>query len=736
MARAWKLTMREDEVAELVLDLPEAADNTLNVNTLEELNDLLRELRDRSGVRCLVVRSAKPECFIAGSDLNELYEINDPAAAEQHCASGQQLMDRIESLPYPTIAVIHGSCSGSGLELALACNFRVATDSPKTVFSLPEVSHGVIPAFGGTQRLPRLIGAQRALPMLVFGETLGPVPAFEIGLVDFLAAEAFLEETVKTVTTGIGRRRTRKAVARHRKARGLRDWFRERTPLGQRLMYERAKREALRRTGGNQPAPLECIEVVRKGLSVNIHRGLTLEREVFGLLAPARASKNLIRLELTRQSVRDGHAPSAMMRFNEPWRVGIHGAGEPAGRIAAAFAVSGITTVIQDSDWSRLSASYAAAAAGCRSFGTRRKLTVRDLREREMRLTMHRIIATAASTALRDEQIVVETVSESSSEPAAAVAALEQALTGKPLIVSTNRRDSTDALASGLTHPERFSGVRFFDPAHGASLVEIVPGTKTARETTAHLARLALQIGGLPVIVGDCAGSFINRVVIPYLNDAAVLAEEGVDFARIDQVFCDYGMPIGPFQLIDELGIHTVRGLTEAYAAAYGERMRPSGLFAALKAHDALQGRRTGKGFYLYAQNRRQRANSEVTARISRAFPHRSNLIDEDVLRRPLYLMLNETARCLEEQIAPTPAIADLALVTAIGFPAFRGGILRWADELEPREIVKTMTEYTRRFGPRYRPAALLKDLGERRAYFYDAVAHRTPRAQSPPPES
>ncbi len=718
MANAWKLTVANNGTAELLFDLPGEATNILSAQTLEELNDLLRELRPRKEITRLIVKSAKPNVFIADADLAEFRRITTAAAAEHTCAAGQQIMDRLEALPFPSVAVISGACLGAGLELALACSFRVATDEPETVFGLPQVNLGILPAFGGTQRLPRLIGTAQALPIILSRKQIDAKRAYRLGLVDRLAAEAFLDETVDRFVQELGQRRRRTAIEKRRRSRGRATRLWQRTPPGQRIIYDRCKREVLKRTAGHHPAPLQALEVVRRGTNTNLHRGLALECEAFGELAPSRVTKNLIQLALTQAELRHQAILSSGVVPQKPKQAAVLGAGVMGGSIAWLFSNSEIPVTMKDLEWARIADGYRRAAEIYREPGEHAKLD-----ERETRRKMHYITGTLGYRPLRRAEIVIEAVAEDLQLKRTVLAELEVEV-HEETVIATNTSSLTVAkIAAGMRNPHRFAAMHFFKPVSRMPLVEIVAGEQTDPETLRRLAHLAVRLGRTPIVVGDCPGFLMNRMLVPCLNEAAVLVEEGVEFAQVDRVFTEYGMPMGPFRWIDEIGIDAVYEMIETLAGTYGERMRPSSLLAMVTEEMALKGRKGGKGFYIYGAGTKAHPNGELITRISRKFPIRSNLINEDILRRPLYMMLNEAARCLEDNIVASPQFLDMALIMGTGFPAFRGGILRWADELEPAEVIKTMAEYTRRFGKRYTPSAMLSELGSRNRFFYDPGA-------------
>jgi len=728
----WKQSVRAEGIVELAFYPSESSGNALRLSDLEELNDLLRELSKDREMRLLVLRSGTPGIFSESTEPAELRGIEDASAGEEFSATGQQIMDRIEALPFPSLAAINGSCADAGLELALACNYRIATEEHHTVFGFSQTELGVLPGFGGTQRLPRLVGAAKALPLIVLGKRLTTDQALEIGLVDTPAAESFFEETIGEFIDRVVHRRGRRAIARRRESRRRGTRLLERTGPGRKLVYNRVRRQIMADYGENYPAPLEALEVVRKGMSSSMHRGLALERETFGRVVASRATKNLLHLAWSRNELaRAAGEREAGTLEHGPYRpesgavghgaaqldggnVAVLGAGVTGARVAWLCSHAGVPVALKDRTWERIAAGYATVA---RIYDDMRERRAID--RRSVGMSMHRIHAGTEDYILRRADIVLEALPEDLSLKRSVLAQLESVLSERTTIATNTSSCTVEEIAAGLERPGRLAAMQFFHPADRTPLVEIAAGSNTEPDTVDTLRVLARRLGKVSIVVGDRPGFLVNRLMYAFLNEAAVLVEEGVEFERVDRVFEEFGFASGPFRLIDGMGIDTASSVLKILAKSYGERLAPSSLLPEIAERLRVFGKKSGEGFYRHGASENGNPNNDVRALIAERFPHRSNLIDEDVLRRPLYMMLNEASRCLEEAIVAEPYVIDAAIVMTGGFPPFRGGIFRWADELEPSEVNKTLKEYSRRYGTRYNPPEFLKELGEKGRFFY-----------------
>jgi 3-hydroxyacyl-CoA dehydrogenase/enoyl-CoA hydratase/3-hydroxybutyryl-CoA epimerase len=695
--------------------------NVLDEGVMHAFSDLLEELARLAGAgiaRVAVFRSGKPDSFIAGADMDAIAGIEEPRDAEKAARLGQAIFFELENLPLPTVAAIHGVCVGGATELALACRFRVASDSPKTKIGLPEVQLGILPAWGGTTRLPRLVGLQNALDMLLTGKTLSASRARKIGLVsEVFPAELFrakvAEFALDTLELPKGSSRRKRPVLRR---------LVEDTPPGRRAVLAVAKRKVLARTGGNYPAPLRILEVLKDGLGTSLGRSLDLEARAAGELIVSPVSKNLIRVFNLREHARKRPdvAPGA-----EPilvGRIGVLGAGVMGGGIAQLAAYNGIHARMKD-------IRHEAVASGLQHARGLFDAAVekRRLRAREAEQRMELISGGIEYHGFANVDLVIEAVVERMDVKRAVLREVEGHVRPGCILATNTSSLSVDGMAEGLERPERLCGMHFFNPVHRMPLVEVVRGARTDDEAILTVHALALRLGKVPVIVKDGPGFVVNRVLGPYLNEAAWLLQAGASVAEVDRVARDFGMPMGPLRLIDEVGIdiavHAGRSLHEAF----GERLAPAPIFAAL-AHTERLGRKNGRGFYVYRDDDGGdgggdgEVDDSVYAELGLGVPtDGSGPGHREIRSRLMLAMVNEAARTLGDRIVPRAGDVDLAMIMGTGFPPFRGGPLRFADSLQLRTVLERVEALQARHGVRFEPAPLLEELARQNRTFHDA---------------
>lgn len=707
----------------VTFDDPDRGQNVLTRQALEALASVIQDAEEAAAsgtLRILMFRSAKPRSFIAGADVNAIAAVKDSREGAEAARQGQALFGRIAALPVPTVAAIRGICLGGGTELALACDHRVADDGDRTRIGLPEVRLGILPAWGGTTRLPRLIGLSAALDLMLTGKPARVPKARRIGLVDWVLPRQQFEqrslETARALARAEGLPPTRKAQRRTLARRLL-----ESTAPGRALILMAAAKTVQRRTAGHYPAPLRILEVVRKGMRRSVAANLELEALAAGDLVTSRACKNLLFVFRTHERARKG-----------PWSDGgramsvkhaaVLGAGPMGGGIAQVAAYKGIQVRMKDIHHE----AVARGLAHARSIfdGAVRR---RSLRKREAARRMGLISGGIDYAGIGSAGLVVEAVVENMAIKRAVLREVERVV-GRSAVIATNTSSlSVDEMAEVLEHPQRFAGMHFFNPVHRMPLVEVVRGTNTDADTVETLAALAVRLGKVPVVTRDAPGFLVNRILGPCLNEAGRLLDEGWDALAVDRAWKRFGMPMGPFRLIDEVGIDVVRHAGETMAEAFGERMAPAASLVALAASGRL-GRKSGKGFYLYSGGREKAFDRSVYADMklpaSRSDPDEARVRDRLVLA-----MINEAARVLEEGIADSAADVDLGMVMGTGFPPFRGGLLKYADDLGPAEVLRTLEALCGTCGNRYEPCGLLKELSGAGETFHRAFpAGRRPK--------
>lgn len=719
-AGAWNLST-QDGVATLTLDVPGRKVNVLTTPVMRELDEILRSLQAGADLRCLIVRSRKSGTFIAGADLSEIESIDDEMPAKAKSSSGEEVLNRLDDLPFPTVAVVDGTALGGGLEIALACDYRIVTDHPKTSLGLPECSLGIVPGFGGTYRLPRLIGLVQALPLILTGRPVDGRKAFRIHLADAYVPSAFVEDKTREFIDRVSTIAGRRAVVRRRR-RPLPVRLLERTPVGRFLLFRRAREDVLSKTGGNYPAPIAAIGVLKRTVHRSRRRALEIECTAFSQLAPTMESKNLISLFFAQEHAKKQAALRASVGGTprQVRQAAVLGAGVMGGRIAWLFTRSDIPVVMKDIAWDAVEKGYSSAIQVYRELQKRGRYD-----EREVNLKMHHLHGVLDYRSVGRPDVVVEAVVENIGVKKKVLSEVEKQVGEQALILSNTSSLSIEEMASGLDHPERFAGMHFFNPPNRMPLVEVIAGRRTSPEAVRDTALLASALGKTPVVVQDCPGFLVNRLLMPYLNEAVHLLDEGVDFTKVDRLVKQFGMPMGPFRLLDEIGIDIGYEVADTLKAAYGERMETARFFDALKERKDLLGVKSGRGFYVHASlngsSNGPAPNPQMRDLVKRHvhIGSRGAASDFDIVHRPVMSMINEAARALEEKIVDGPADVDLALVLGTGFPPFRGGLLRYADQLGIKTVHDTLSRYAELQGGRFTPAPLVEKLAFDGGRFY-----------------
>jgi len=689
-------------ITTLTFDTPNSAVNVLCFDALYELEQLLVELRADKSIKALFIESAKRGIFIAGADIKEIKAFKDSVETVKKLQHGQEIFNNLETLPFATVAVIDGVCLGGGLELAMACTYRIATNDEHTRIGLPEVSLGIIPGLGGTQRLPLLVGFTKAIELITASKRLKGDKALKLGLVDASVPSGYLgfkkEEYVKEILAGT----LEKTVAKRRK--GLK-WYENLAPVKS-LIAKMARKEVLKKTGGHYPAPLSAIDVLEETVTQSLEDGLKVELEAFEPLATSDISKNLIELFFTSEALKKETFSKGKAKDIES--TAVIGVGTMGSGIAWALAHKDIPVRLGARKMSSIARAMAKMMKSFESIKRRGRLT-----EREIGLKMDRVTHTTSMEGLEGMDIVLEAVSEDPNIKQKVFADLE-AKVGKETIIATNTSSiNITSLAQDTQHPERFVGMHFFNPVQKMPLVEIIAGEQTNEETVASVVKLAKRLGKTPIKVSECAGFLVNRTLLPYLNEAAKMFEEGENVEQIDKILTGFGMPIGPFTLADEVGIDIGDKVSSILYEAYGERMKPSVLLAQMTDKEWL-GKKTGTGFYTHKG--KAKAHND---QIGELHTSNSTLEDSTILDRAILIMVNEAARCLEEGVVDNARYLDMAMVMGTGFPAFRGGILRYADAEGLENIVKRLKDLEVKYGERFAPANLLVVLASENKTFY-----------------
>jgi 3-hydroxyacyl-CoA dehydrogenase / enoyl-CoA hydratase / 3-hydroxybutyryl-CoA epimerase len=699
-------SQREGDVLVVTLDVPGSPVNTLGPRVADAFAALIGQVERDPGVRALVLLSGKPESWIAGADIEQFREIHTPADGERLSRRGQELLHHLGKLRTPVVAAVHGACLGGGLEVALACHWRVATEHPKTVFAFPEVQLGLIPGAAGTQRLPRRVGLQQALDMILTGKNVRARKALSIGLVDDLVHPAILRELAVRRARELAAGERPRAARRHGPAALLL----EDNPLGRAVVFRQAREQVLKRTRGHYPAPLAAIEVIQAGYAQGVEAGLREEARRFGELATSDVSRQLVSIFFATTALKKDPGVDPPVAPPPVEKLGVLGAGFMGAGIAAVAAQAGTPVRLKDADHVRVAKGLAAVRG---LLGERLKRRALTPQEYESRVAL--VSGTTDYTGFRRADIVVEAVFEDLALKRRVLAEVEEAAPDAVFATNTSTLPVTD-IARDAARPERVVGMHFFSPVHKMPLLEVVVGERTAPETTATAVAYGKQLGKTVIVVRDGPGFYVNRILAPYVNEAGHLLDEGVAVDAVDAALVGFGFPVGPITLVDEVGLDVAGKSGRIMAEAFGARMAPSQSLQRVLESGRL-GRKGKRGFYVYDDaGKKGGVDESVYALLpggaaAGGGARRTVVPPEEIVQRTVLAMLNEAVRCLEDGMLRTPRDGDVGAVFGIGFPPFRGGPFRYLDTLGVGTVVRTLEALDARFPGRFTPAESLRAL-------------------------
>jgi 3-hydroxyacyl-CoA dehydrogenase / enoyl-CoA hydratase / 3-hydroxybutyryl-CoA epimerase len=718
----FRLTVEPDGLAVLVFDTPGEKVNKFSTAVMREFERAIDGLAARSDVKALVLLSAKPGIFIAGADVNEIAKA-DQSADPEMIRGGHRTFNKLANLPYPTVAAIGGACVGGGCETALSMDWRLASDSPKTQIGLPEIKLGILPAWGGTTRLPRMIGLANALDVILAGKVLDGKRAKRIGLVDEVVPEAILEDWAKSFARGKFGTKKRSnagaggAPARVREAR-LAEKFLE--GPGRAIVFSKARQAILKETKGHYPAPLTALGVVEKGFGEDFTTALEFEVEGVRSLIGTPVMRSLIGLFFRMEDVKKETGVEALgaagagVRPRKIARVGVLGAGAMGGGIAQLAADRGYPTRMKDINPEALALGYAQAARIWKEQLKKRRMTRADF-ARKMAL----IGGSLEYAGFEGCDITIEAVLEKMAVKQAVLADWEHVAPATAIFASNTSSLPINEISSKAAHPERVVGMHFFNPVNKMPLVEVIYGAKTDPEVTATIFDLAKKLGKTPVVVKDSPGFLVNRILTPYIAEAARLLLEGSPMESIDKAMRAFGMPVGPIELLDDVGIDVAAKAGGTMATAFPARMPADPTLEKLVSLGRL-GRKAKKGFYLYERDKRGGPDPDTYRDLGLSSPSKNpSLSSSEIQDRLILPMINEAAFCLAEGIVGSPAKLDLAMIFGTGFPPFLGGLCAYADSLGAKAVVEGLEKLAAEKGPRFNPAQLLVEMAKTGKKFF-----------------
>jgi 3-hydroxyacyl-CoA dehydrogenase/enoyl-CoA hydratase/3-hydroxybutyryl-CoA epimerase len=705
----------QDGIAIITIDLPNEPVNKFSAAVIAEFDEVLTQFETMRDVKAAVLISGKTDVFIAGADIDAFLEFKSAADAEAASASGHRMMSRLEKSRVPVVAAIHGACLGAGLEMSLACAYRIATDHPKTVLALPETQLGLIPGAGGTQRLPKVVGLQVALDMILTAKNVRAKKALQTGLVDEMVHPAILRDIAiaraKALAAGTLQGHTHKNL-------GMMGSLLDANPLGRAVVFRQARAMTLKKSRGAYPALPAAIDAVEAGYHGTAEQGFATEARLFGEMAATAVSRELIFLFFATTSLKKDTflAEGAAVSPIPVTQIGVLGTGFMGAGIAAIAAMQGVPVRFKDMKHEQVAHGLAAVRAVLQERLTKKQITRQQFDDQ-----LSLVSGTIEYTGFAHVPLVIEAVFEDLAVKHQVLAEIERVLPPSAIFASNTSTIPIAQVADGSPRPDRVIGMHFFSPVQKMPLLEVIVTPRTAAEVIATTVALGRKLGKTVIVVNDAPGFYVNRILAPYINEAGRMLDEGVAIEAIDTAMLDFGFPVGPITLLDEVGLDIAGKSGAIMSKAFGDRLKPSASLGQVLASGRL-GRKSKKGFYLYDENGKKGGVDESVYALLSTGAKRTELSSDDIRHRCSLAMINEAARCLEEHIIRQPRDGDVGAVFGIGFPPFRGGPFRYIDSIGAAEIVRQLEALNAQHPGRFVPCALLVSMARDGKRFYPAT--------------
>jgi 3-hydroxyacyl-CoA dehydrogenase/enoyl-CoA hydratase/3-hydroxybutyryl-CoA epimerase len=706
------LELLDGGIAVVTLDVPGAPVNVLGARVRQDFATLFERLETDTAIRAVVLASGKPDVWIAGADVEELLGIESAADAERLSRDGQKLLQRLEDLRVPVVAAIHGSCLGGGLETALACAYRIATDDPKTGLGFPEVQLGLIPGAGGTQRLPQTVGLRAALDMILTGRTVRGRQALRMGLVDELVHPAILRDVALERARRLADGRLDASQGRAR--RGAADFLLDENPLGRAMVFRRARAATLERTKGHYPAPLAALDVVATGYHEGDERGYWAEARKFGELVTSNVARELALLFFATTALKKdpGVAPPAPDPLPVE-KLAVLGAGFMGAGIAAVAALQQTFVRLKDTDDERVGRGLRAARDVFEERLKKRRVTRPQFQD-----LLALVGGTTRYTGFGNVDLCIEAVFEDLALKQQVLREAEAVLPPDAIYASNTSTIPIAALAEASRRPEHVLGMHFFSPVPKMPLLEVIVTPRTSPTATVTAVAYGKRLGKTVIVVNDGPGFYTTRTLAAYMNEAGFLLDEGVTVEALDRALVEFGFPVGPVTLLDEVGLDVAGKVAGVLGEAFGARLpRSRSLQRVLEA--GRTGRKGRKGFYVYDRSGKKGAVDASVYQLLPTGPNRLERPASEMQQRLVLALVNEAVHCLDEGVLRSPRDGDVGAVFGIGFPPFRGGPFRYVDAIGAARVVQQLEELDARFPNRFEPAPLLRRLAAERGRFY-----------------
>lgn len=706
---------------QLTLDLPGEKVNKLGKIVLSEFKPLLEVLRTKGSsreIQVLIFRSGKPHQFIAGADIDLIRSARSIDEAQALSREGQRLLDAWEDLPFPTIVAIDGPALGGGFEWSLASSHIVTSDHPSVKIGLPEVMLGFVPGMGGCVRLPRRVGVAGALDLILTGKTLSGERAYRAGVADAcLSQHDFDGNVLRWVIANRSAILAKRFLGKEPKLGGTGGAvgkMLEGTPMGRSIIYKKAEEGVRAKTKGQYPAPLEAIAVLKaNGASYGPklrgrerEEALLRESQGFGKLAVSAISKNLVKLFFLTEKTKKTNGireigPDDKGRKSK--NVAVLGAGVMGGGIAQLLADRGVSVRMKDISLEALTLGTQAAVKLFAKSKQRKKITTREFDQR-----LNRIAPTLDYSGFKNTEIVIEAIVENLDVKRKVFKDLEGFVSEDTVIASNTSSLSITKMQEGMQRPSRFVGMHFFNPVNKMPLIEVIRGGETSEEAVIAVYELSKQLGKYPIVVKDSPGFLVNRLLAPYLNEAFHLLNDGASVEEIDRALLEFGMPMGPLELIDEIGLDVGEKVSHILSATFGSRMKAPDFNSKFTETKRL-GKKTNHGIYKYTEGGKKRELDATLYDLIGVKPKSGALTAEEIVDRCILLMVNEACRCLDEEVVGHPDDVDLGMIMGTGFPPFRGGLMAYAEARGFSEIRARLDELAAKFGERFAVSEALK---------------------------
>jgi 3-hydroxyacyl-CoA dehydrogenase/enoyl-CoA hydratase/3-hydroxybutyryl-CoA epimerase len=712
-ASAFTLVRQENGIAHLVMDVVGESMNTLKAEFGEQISEMLSEIKSDKAITGLIIVSGKENSFVAGADINMIAGCETAEDATALSRQGQVIFDQLESLSIPVIAAINGPCLGGGLELAMACHARVCSDSDKTALGLPEVQLGLLPGSGGTQRLPQLVGIQKALDMMLTGKQLRPKQALKAGLIHDVVPVSILVKTAEELAlSGKVSPNNGGSVKGTQRKLSLMDKLLEQNPIGRNIVFSQATKTVLSKTKGNYPSPLKIIDCVKVGVEQSPAKGYQTEANHFGELVKSDVSAQLRQLFFATTDMKKEHGIEGV----EPKVInsaGVLGGGLMGGGIAFVTATKA-NVPVRIKDISHQGITHALKYTYDL---LNKKVKRRFMLKCEMQKQLASITGAIEYTGFKNTDIVVEAVFEDLSLKQKMVEEIESNCNEHTIFASNTSSLPIGKIAERALRPENVIGLHYFSPVDKMPLAEIIAHSKTSDQTISTTVEFAKRQGKTPIVVSDKAGFYVNRILAPYMNEAALMLLEGESIEGLDKAFVKFGFPVGPMQLLDEVGIDVGSKIGPILHAELGDRFETPAAFDKLIA-DGRLGKKANKGFYQYGKGIKGKQPDETIYSLLGA-PNSPKLADDTITQRAVFLMLNEAARCFDEGIIRNARDGDIGAIFGIGFPPFLGGPFQYMDKLGAKFIVGKLSQWASEYGDRFTPCDALIKMSEENTRYY-----------------